>query len=74
MSGILIRVRTTLDLDDSLMRALLIRFPGASKTEAIERAVRGYLAESAVTRLRELAGTLDLADVSADLRRVDRTP
>ena len=74
MSGILIRVRTTLDLDDSLMRALLIRFPGASKTEAIERAVRGYLAESAVTRLRELAGTLDVADVSADLRRVDRTP
>jgi hypothetical protein len=66
-------MRTTLDLDDSLMSALLVRFPGVSKTEAIERAVRAYLAESAVTRLRELAGSLDIDDVSADLRRLDRT-
>jgi hypothetical protein len=66
-------VRTTLDLDDSLVSALLARHPGVSKTAAIELAVRSYLAESAVSRLRELAGTVEISDVSADLRRVDRT-
>ena len=66
-------MRTTLDLDDSLMQALLLRFPGVSKTEAIERAVRAYLADSAVSGLRELAGHLDIDDVSTELRRADRT-
>jgi hypothetical protein len=66
-------MRTTLDLDDSLVSALLARHPGVSKTEAIEIAVRRYLAESAVSRLRELAGSVEINDVSAELRRADRT-
>jgi hypothetical protein len=35
--------------------------------------VRRYLAESAVSRLRELAGSVEINDVSAELRRADRT-
>jgi len=66
-------MRTTLDLDDTLVSALLARHPGVSKTEAIEIAVRSYLAESAVSRLRELAGSVEIDDVSAELRRADRT-
>lgn len=65
-------MRTTLDLDDELLVALVRRFPGTSKTEAIERAVRGFLVDDASRRLRDLAGTLDIVDVSADLRRADR--
>jgi hypothetical protein len=66
-------MRTTLDLDDALVSALLARHPGASKTEAIEIAVRRYLAESAVSRLRQLAGSVEIDDVSAEMRRADRT-
>ncbi len=65
-------MRTTLDLDDGLVTALLARHPGVSKTEAIETAIRSYLAESAIARLRELAGTLDIEDTSGD-RALDRT-
>lgn len=65
-------MRTTLDLDGALVDALLARYPGASKTEAIERAVRFYLAHDAVSRLRQLAGTLDIDDASERLRSADR--
>jgi len=65
-------MRTTLDIDDSLLKSLLERHPGASKTEAIECALRSYLESGAVARLIDLAGKLDIEDVSAELRVADR--
>lgn len=64
-------MRTTLDLDDELMEALLARHPGRSKREAVEIAIREYLARDAAARLRELRGRLHLEDLSAELRRAD---
>jgi hypothetical protein len=52
--------------------ALLARYPGSSKTEAIEAALRAHLAEDAVSRLRRLAGTVDIDDVSTAIRAHDR--
>jgi hypothetical protein len=66
-------MRTTLELSDTLLAALMARLPGVSKTEAIQRAVRFYLAHETVAQLRALAGTLEIEDVSVPLRRVDRT-
>jgi hypothetical protein len=66
-------VRTTLNLEDELLRALMARHPDLSKTEAIETAIRTYLADSAAARLRRLAGTVDIEDVSKELRKVDRS-
>ena len=66
------QMRTTLDIDDGLIAALLARNPGATKTEAIERAVRAYLTNDAVTRLRALGGSLEIEDISAELRAGDR--
>jgi hypothetical protein len=65
-------MRTTLDIEDALIEALMARHPGVAKTEAIEEAVRAYLRADSVTRLLELAGTMDIDDVSADLRAHDR--
>ena len=62
----------TLDLDDSLMNALLLRLPGHSKTQAIETAVHAYLSDGSTARLRDLAGSLEIEDLSEDLRRRDR--
>jgi Arc/MetJ family transcription regulator len=62
-------MRTTLDIDDALLKALLERVPGATKTEAIETAIEAYVAAGARRRLRELAGTLEIDDASAELRR-----
>lgn len=62
-------MRTTLDLDDRLFEALLARHPGASKTEAVERAIREYLAHDAARRLRELRGRVEIEDLSCELRR-----
>ena len=66
-------VRTTLDLDDALVASLMARLPGVSKTEAIQRAVRFYLTHDAVDQLRQLAGTVEIDDVSGALRGTDRT-
>jgi Arc/MetJ family transcription regulator len=65
-------MRTTLELDDELMTALLARHPGVSKRRAVETAIRSYLREDAADRLRALAGGFPIKDVSAEMRRVDR--
>jgi hypothetical protein len=66
-------IRTTLDIDDDLMTTLLDRLPGCSKTDAIEHAIERFLADDAVARLRGLAGTMEIEDVSHELRKLDRT-
>ena len=44
-------VRTTLDLDDQLMERLAERFPDASKTARIERAINEFLYQDAIKQL-----------------------
>lgn len=63
-------MRTTLDIDDSLLKALIARHPDKSRTEAIETAIREYLAREAYEGLRALAGTLDIEDLSY-LRKIE---
>jgi len=65
-------MRTTLNIADELMTALLERNPGVSKTEAVERAIREYLTHDAVARIRALQGRIRIEDVSAEWRRIDR--
>jgi Arc/MetJ family transcription regulator len=66
-------MRTTLDLDDSLLEALLARHPGASKKQAVEHAIRSYLEADGIRRLRELKGKIEIEDLPRELRR-DRDP
>lgn len=66
-------MRTALDLDGQLVSALLARHPGLSKTEAIEMAIRDYLQRGAVEELRRRAGSMQIEDVSGELRARDRT-
>jgi hypothetical protein len=65
-------IRTTLDIDDELITTLLARLPGRSKTDAIEHAIEAFLANDSVERLKQLAGTMDVGDLSQELRRLDR--
>jgi hypothetical protein len=65
-------MRVTLDLDDDLMEALMARHPNVSKTEAIERAIREHISADAIAKLRAMAGTLDVQDLSKQLRAGDR--
>jgi hypothetical protein len=51
------------------MDALLARNPGATKREAVERAIRGYLAADATDRIRALRGRIEVEDLSRELRR-----
>ena len=65
-------MRTTLDIDDDLLRALLARHPGVSKREAVERAIAEYLSKDAASRTKALRGRVRIEDVSAELRSLDR--
>jgi Arc/MetJ family transcription regulator len=62
-------VRTTLELDDVLMEALMARHPGASKRQAVEAAIRDYLERDAISRVLALKGVVEVEDVSEELRR-----
>ena len=65
-------MRTTLDINDDLMRALLDRHPGATKRQAVERAISEYLSKDASSRARALRGRVRIEDVSAESRAADR--
>jgi len=65
-------MRTTLDIDEHLMESLMARHPGESKTKAIEAAISEHVRRGAADRLLKLQGKLDIEDVSAELRAIDR--
>jgi hypothetical protein len=65
-------MRTTLELDDELMHSLLARHPGESKTKAVEAAIADHVRRGAVDWLLENAGSIEIDDVSAEMRAVDR--
>ncbi|HKB50605.1 MAG TPA: type II toxin-antitoxin system VapB family antitoxin [Solirubrobacterales bacterium] len=65
-------MRTTLDIDDHLMEALMARHPGVSKTKAVEAAIEDHVRRKAAEWLLEMRGKLDIEDVSKEMRAVDR--
>jgi hypothetical protein len=65
-------MRTTLDIDDRLMESLMARHPGKSKTKAVEAAIEEHVRRGAVDWLLENAGRIEIEDVSAEMRAIDR--
>lgn len=65
-------MRTTIDIDEHLMESLMARHPGQSKTKAVEAAIAEHVRRGAADRLLELQGKLDIEDVSAEMRTIDR--
>jgi hypothetical protein len=65
-------MRTTLDINDRLMEALMARHPGVSKTKAVEVAIEEHVRRKAVEWLLEMRGKLDIEDVSKEMRAIDR--
>jgi Arc/MetJ family transcription regulator len=65
-------MRTTLDLDDDLMEALMARHPGVSKTKAVEAAIESYVRRGAVDWLLRMRGKIEIEDVSKEMRAIDR--
>ena len=65
-------MRTTLDIDDRLMEALMIRHPGKTKTKAVEAAIESYVRRGAVDWLLANAGSIEIEDVSSAMRAEDR--
>jgi Bacterial antitoxin of type II TA system, VapB len=55
-------MRTTLELDDALMDALMAHSPGKSKTKAVETAIVSYLRGDAAAGMRRLRGTIAFGD------------
>ncbi|MHB1539066.1 MAG: type II toxin-antitoxin system VapB family antitoxin [Solirubrobacteraceae bacterium] len=55
-------MRTTLELDDELMDALMAHSPGKSKTGAVETAISSYLQSDAAAGIRRLRGTIAFED------------
>ena len=65
-------MRTTLDLDDRLMQALMARHPGETKTRAVEAAIEDHVRRGAVDWLLQNAGKIEIEDASGELRAADR--
>lgn len=65
-------MRTTLDLEDDLMEALVARHPGMTKTKAVETAIEDHVRRGAADWLLRMRGKIDIEDVSKEMRAIDR--
>lgn len=65
-------MRTTLDLEDDLMEALMARHPEMTKTKAVETAIEDHVRRGAVDWLLANAGSIEIEDVSKEMRAIDR--
>ena len=64
-------MRTTLDLSEKLVKELMALEKGATKTEAIERAIEGHLRRKRLDGLKSMAGRMKVADYSHELRLME---
>jgi hypothetical protein len=65
-------MRTTLDLDEKLIGALVRESGAASKTEALEQAAREYLRILRIDKMVGHFGKIEIDPVYLDLRKKDR--
>jgi len=65
-------MRTTLDLEDDLMEALMARHPEMTKTKAVETAIEDHVRRGAVDWLLRMRGKIEIEDVSKEMRAIDR--
>ena len=66
-------MRTTVDIDDGLLEALMARSPGRSRTKAIQRAIDEYVKSDAYERVRGLRGAFPaMIDNITELDALDR--
>ncbi len=54
------------------MSSLMARHPGESKTKAVEAAIADHVRRGAVDWLLENAGSIEIDDVSTEMRAIDR--
>jgi hypothetical protein len=62
----------TVDIDDCLMERLMACHPGETKAKAIEAAVEDHVRRKSVDWLLSMSGKLEIEDVSAEMRAIDR--
>jgi hypothetical protein len=60
-----------LDLSDKLVKDLMTAEKGSTKTEAIEKAIEGYLKRKRLDGLKSMSGRTRIVDYSHELRRME---
>jgi len=65
-------LRTTLDLSEKLIKDLMSSEKGATKSAAIEKAIKDYLRRKRLDGLLSMKGRMKTADYSRDLRKMEK--
>jgi len=63
-------MRTTLDIDERLLREVVERTGEKSRSRAVNKALQAYLRSEAVRELIALAGQIDIVDNGGERRRM----
>jgi metal-responsive CopG/Arc/MetJ family transcriptional regulator len=67
-------MRTTLTIDDELMREITKETGKKAPLEAIREALQAYVQQQKLKKVLALRGTMDIEDYSQELRRLDTLP
>jgi hypothetical protein len=65
-------LRTTLDLSEKLIKDLMSSEKGATKSAAIEKAIKDYLRRKRLDVLLSMKGRMKTVDYSCDLRKMEK--
>jgi Arc/MetJ family transcription regulator len=60
VDGMRCRMRTTINIQDDLIRELLLRSKAKNKSKAIEAAIKQYIEKKAIEDLIDLSGKIDI--------------
>lgn len=63
-------MRTTLDIDERLLREVVERTGEKNRSRAANKALQAYLRSEAIRELIELAGQIDILDDREERRRM----
>ena len=64
-------MRTTLDVDESLLKEVVTLTGEKTKGKAVSKALAAYVRHQRIQKLRGMLGTLDLDDNWYELRHMD---
>ena len=65
-------MRTTLDVDETLVEAVVEATGEKSKSKAVNKALQAYLRRKAINELRAMAGKIPIDDLREAQRAADR--
>ncbi len=67
-------MRATLNIDDDLLEQVMTFTESSNRSEAVRIALKAYIRQQEIRKIRAMRGTMDIDDSWRELRALDTRP